>query len=87
MISELLFISLLAYNVSIQTLSADNYHYAGDYHFVCQCSDGSWGGKFGTGTINNYAGDDAPETDNTIWYQNNSYYVNSDILYFAYSGN
>ena len=68
-------------------LSANNYHYAGDYHFVCQCSDGSWGGKFGTGPIYNYAGDDAPETDNTIWYQYNSYYVNSDILYFAYSGN
>jgi hypothetical protein len=60
------------------------YHYGGDYHFVCQCNDGSWAAKLGFGDIIHYESVDAPETNSDIW--GNGLY-NSSTLYFSYSYN
>ena len=65
-------------------LNTNTHRYDGDYHFICQCSDGSWAAKEGFGLIANYSSVDAPEANTAIWA--NGYY-NSPILYFAYSYN
>lgn len=57
--------------------------YDGDYHFVCQCADGSWACKFGTGDAGNFLGENAPETSSAMWY---NWAHASDIVYFAYQG-
>ena len=64
----------------------DSNRYAGDFHFVCQCSDGSWAAKLGyNGEIHYYSLVNAPEVDTEIWSYGLAY--NSPILYFAYSYN
>ena len=36
-------------------LKTNNYKYAGDYHFMCECNDGTWAEKAGSGECNQYS--------------------------------
>lgn len=62
--------------------------YDGDFHFVAQCSDGSWSARMGTGSYplaHDFAVN-APELQNScIWYLPNSWPYSSPILYLAYT--
>ncbi len=40
---------------AIMRLKINNYKYNGDYHFMCECNDGTWAEKMGTGLSGQYS--------------------------------
>lgn len=67
----------LAFRVSIDN---DN-HFSGNFHFICQCNDGSWACKKGNYSTYHFTGTNPDLDTNTIWYDT---YINSPTLYLAY---
>lgn len=61
----------------------DSYRYAGDFHFICQCEDGSWAAKKGMNCTSQYLYENAPEINDDIWCPNSIAY-NSPTVYLAY---